>query len=433
LACALCLILSGCAGIGAAAPLASAPPPSLSSAAPIPSPAPLALMGAAAAAPTAPPPTPEPEPVEISIMAVGDIMFHHPQIVNAYDRETKQYDFSHCFKYVKDILAGADLALGNFESTLGGEPYTLSGTSVFSSPDALADALKDAGFDALCTANNHQNDRGGKGLLRTLDVLADKGFAYFGARRTADERPYTIKDVKGIRVGIAAYTFCTRPGGTGVALNGRRLSGDVQDLVNVFSYATADRDIAAMGETARQMRMDGAEIVFFYMHWGTEFTRYPDKNQKKLAQGLAEAGVDVVVGCHPHWPQPFDVLDGGNSGKTYVIYSLGNFISGERKASAARFKYAEDSLILNVNIARRPGRAAEIASVEYLPVWTFIYSQNGSRRNTVVPLEKAVASPKAYDLDVQNGLRRAETSLNGTRNLMADAVSKGYISPMKPD
>jgi poly-gamma-glutamate capsule biosynthesis protein CapA/YwtB (metallophosphatase superfamily) len=431
LAVILCVLLSGCGDtirkyvpsvktpLPAAVPEASTP---VASAGPV--------MPAPAFTPL---PTPKPEPVKVSIMAVGDIMFHHLQIVSSYDKKEMQYDFSHCFRYVKDIISSADLALGNFESTLSGTPYTKSGESVFSSPDALADALKDAGFDALCTANNHQNDRGAMGLTRTLDVLSGKGIACFGTRRSADEKPYVILDVKGIKVGIAAYTFCTRPGGTGVALNGRRLSEDVQDLVNVFSYATLDRDIDAAGETARQMRSDGAEIVLFYMHWGTEFTRTPDRYQIKLAQGLADAGVDVVLGCHPHWLQPFDVLNGANGRKTYAIYSLGNFISGERKASTARFKYTEDSVILNVNVIRQPGCAARISSVEYLPVWTFIYSQNGSSLNTVIPLEKAIAFPKSYCIDMQNGLNRAKTSLGDTQKLMAEAVKKGYISPMEAD
>ena len=45
---------------------------------------------------------------------------------------------------------------------------------MFNSPDALADALKDAGFDIIITSNNHSLDRGEKGALRTIKVLKER-------------------------------------------------------------------------------------------------------------------------------------------------------------------------------------------------------------------------------------------------------------------
>jgi poly-gamma-glutamate synthesis protein (capsule biosynthesis protein) len=44
-------------------------------------------------------------------------------------------------------------------------------------------------------------------------------------------------------------------------------------------------------------------------------------NQRLLAGQLAEAGVDAIIGHHPHVTQPVDTI-----GNTIVCYSLGNFV-----------------------------------------------------------------------------------------------------------
>ena len=65
------------------------------------------------------------------------------------------------------------------------------------------------------------------------------------------------------------------------------------------------------------------------MHWGVEYTHTPNSEQVKIANYLADLGVEVVIGCHPHVIQPIEKID-----NTLVIYSLGNFISaqeGEKK------------------------------------------------------------------------------------------------------
>ena len=92
----------------------------------------------------------------------GDIMGHAPQIKSA-ETGPNQYDYRPCFRYVKPILERADLAIGNLELTLPGKgPY--SGYPMFRSPDALAVALRDAGFDILVTANHHSNASRGPGF-----------------------------------------------------------------------------------------------------------------------------------------------------------------------------------------------------------------------------------------------------------------------------
>lgn len=92
-------------------------------------------------------------------------MTHGPQIRAAL-RGDGQYDFRPSFSLVKPLIAGADLAVGNLETTFGGKPY--SGYPMFSSPEAFGEALRDAGFDVLTTANNHSCDRGRYGDRKSV-------------------------------------------------------------------------------------------------------------------------------------------------------------------------------------------------------------------------------------------------------------------------
>ena len=78
----------------------------------------------------------------ITLLFAGDLMQHQTQIDAA--KTSAGYDYSDCFKYLKDEISAADVAIGNLEVTLAGKPYT--GYPAFSAPDEFAYALKDAGF-----------------------------------------------------------------------------------------------------------------------------------------------------------------------------------------------------------------------------------------------------------------------------------------------
>lgn len=83
-------------------------------------------------------------------------MQHRAQIDAARTSDGK-YDYSPCFSLIKEEISRADIAIGNLEVTLGGKPY--QGYPTFSAPDEYLQAIKDAGFDVLLTANNHCLDR----------------------------------------------------------------------------------------------------------------------------------------------------------------------------------------------------------------------------------------------------------------------------------
>lgn len=248
--------------------------------------------------------------LRISLLFTGDIMQHDSQIAAAYQPDLGRYDYKPCFEFIKPTLSAPDLAIGNLELTLGGPPY--KGFPQFSAPDEILDALKDAGFDVLVTANNHCVDRGLPGLERTIDLLDSAEVLHTGTfKDTLDwlnNYPLIIK-AKGFRISLLNYTYGT---------NG--LSVSSPNIVNRIDTARIKNDL----QKARDQHTD-AIIVF--MHWGQEYQSVPNAWQKDLADFCFRQGAKIVIGSHPHVLQPIEWRQ--EQGQV-IAYSLGNFVSGQR-------------------------------------------------------------------------------------------------------
>lgn len=291
-----------------------------------------------------------------TLVFAGDIMAHGPQIKAAH-RGGGAYDFSSSFDSLKRFIASADLAIGNFETTFGGRPFT--GYPQFSTPDAMGVALRDAGFDILTTSNNHSADRGKRGITRTLDVLDSLGIAHVGSYRSADERATSsplIRDLGTIRLAVMAYTYGT---------NGMPVPHPT--LVDTIDRALIARDLARADSL-------GANYKVVQIHWGNEYERTPSADQRALAQWLHEHGVDAVIGSHPHVVQTSTMLgDSTATDRTFVIYSMGNFISNQRTPAATR-----GGMLLTLTLEK----ASDSPRITTMPSyqWVFVAKQDTARR-----------------------------------------------------
>ncbi len=146
----------------------------------------------------------------VTIVFAGDIMGHDTQIEGALDSISGTYNYKPTFQYISNYITDADIAVANLEVTLAGPPY--SGYPQFSSPDELAEEIKEAGFDILVTANNHALDRGEAGLKRTLDMLDSLGFYRAGTYRDSIEQASIhplIIEKNSIRIALLNYTYGT--------------------------------------------------------------------------------------------------------------------------------------------------------------------------------------------------------------------------------
>lgn len=282
----------------------------------------------------------------LRLVFAGDIMTHGPQI-KAADRGHGNYDFTPSFELVRPMIERADLALANLETTFGGTPYR--GYPMFSSPSFLGSALKEAGFDILTTANNHSCDRGHYGVVNTIDVLDSLGIRTTGSYRTRAERSQRtplIIDVRGIKLAVLAYTYGT---------NGLPIPQPA--LVDTINLEQISDDL-------RRADSLGADYKIVQIHWGNEYEKHPSKRQRELAIALARHGVGAVIGSHPHVVQDSEwIEEEGAKMKTFVIYSLGNFISNQTSPAATR-----GGMLLSLELIRErsTGRWTTQPSYQYV-------------------------------------------------------------------
>lgn len=252
------------------------------------------------------------------LLFVGDAMQHQAQLDRAKELGGgKSYDYSDCFTLIAPTVLSSDYAVCNLEVPLGGGPdYT--GYPCFSAPDSYAEALRDAGFDMMLTANNHCLDRRDKAARRTLKALDRLGVDHIGTFHDSTDRdslvPF-IKDINGFKIGFLNYTYGT---------NGIKPFEGIE-------VAMIEKDRIA--KEIESTKKAGAEIIVVAMHWGIEYVLLENKVQQDLADFLIDQGVDLIIGGHPHVIQPMKVVHNDKENKdVLVVYSLGNFISNMKTA-----------------------------------------------------------------------------------------------------
>lgn len=316
---------------------------------------------------TTEPTTAAPEPIVSHLMVAGDVMSHIPMIKDAYVASSGTYDYTHMVVDPARQLKKADYAVANFETVLNGGPnYT--GFPTFNSPDALAYAVKDAGFDLVGTANNHSRDQGIDGINRTLDVLDEVTLAHVGSYRSQEERDKNngiyVADVGGISVAFLCYTY---------GLNGFSLPDDKRYAVNIFNndYTTtlSDFNYDLVGRDLAAARDLNADMTAVLIHWGVEYQNAPNEYQKTIAKYLVSQGVDLIFGSHPHVLQPYEVIktedDFGNLRAGFVIYSFGNFISNQMQEPATK-----TTCILDLELTKNPVTGkTKLTDVRYTPYY----------------------------------------------------------------
>jgi poly-gamma-glutamate synthesis protein (capsule biosynthesis protein) len=356
------------------------------------------------------------EPIELSITCVGDVMVHKSQIACQYDSSTGLYDYTNNYKYVKEYISQEDLAICNIETTFAGEPY--SGYPAFCAPDALAEALKDTGFDVAITSNNHMMDRGSSGVRRTLEVLRGLKFQTAGSRLNTDEKRYTMSEIKGVNIAVIPYTYETPSVGSGTSINGNPVSSENAELINSFSYETIDSDLQEIEGVCKDAREAGAEIVILYYHWGEEYQLSANKWQKYIAsKSVNNMDIDIIFGSHPHVLQEMEYLQSETTGKKVpVFYSMGNFISNQRTETLDN-RYTEQGVMAQVKLQymKSEGKITDI-QMSAVPTWVEKYSAAGKPIYEIIPLDEDLEENET--LSTSGHLTRAQRALEDANGIL---------------
>ena len=300
-------------------------------------------------------------------------MGHDEQIWSAENRETHTFDYDDVFRYIKPVIEEADIAIANFEVTLGGPPYM--GYPQFSSPPALAAACKNAGIDYMVTANNHAADRGKNGISGTINRLDSLGIPHTGTFLNSASRdslyPLMIKK-NGISIALLNYTYGT---------NGINVPEPV--IVNILEKNVITGDI-------KKAKCRNPDITILFLHWGTEYDTVPSKIQTDLAEYFFSLGVDLVIGSHPHVLQKMVWSKNTNGGKDgIVVYSMGNFVSNQRKPKT------DGGAIVRIEFTKSDN-TFKISDAGYYLTWVYTPIEKYRKKFFILPCSQFENNPDFF-------------------------------------
>lgn len=274
------------------------------------------------------------------LLFAGDVMCHLPQVAAAArNADGKGYDFTPTFQYVKPLFDSADVSIVNLETVISPDRY-YAGYPCFSSPRELGPALQQAGIDIVVTANNHCCDRGARGIRSTAACLDSLGIARTGT--FTDSTDYVRNRIlrftrNDIKFALLNYTYGTN----GIPVP----SGCIVNLIDTVQMA---RDL--------QLAAD-ADCRIVILHWGIEYQRITNNEQLRLKSFLQRAGVEIIIGSHPHVIQPAEAVD-----NRIFVSSLGNFVSNQRK------RFCNGGLIAEVDVTEMPDGGFRYG-LKLTPVW----------------------------------------------------------------
>ena len=270
--------------------------------------------------PTATPePTPEPTPTveTVHFSATGDDLIHDGIFLQAKGRGGDHYDFDAAYAAMQGYYDQFDVNWLNQE-TLVNDDYEPSGYPMFSTPGDITNALYNVGFRVFSLSNNHSYDKGAGGIASSMahwaampDDVVSMGFYNL---ETYDD--YAYQTVNGVTIGYLSYTEMT---------NGLPTpSGSEYGVVYLDQRDVIEKQITDM--------RPNCDVLVVSCHWGVEGSHTVTDAQRETAQWLADQGADLIIGTHPHVTQTAQWLTGTNENKSFVAYSLGNFINAQDMA-----------------------------------------------------------------------------------------------------
>jgi poly-gamma-glutamate synthesis protein (capsule biosynthesis protein) len=271
---------------------------------------------------------------DVNMVLVGDTFVGRP-------------DPDEVFKPVKHLIQGADIAFCNLETVVADsnhiDQYDRDARPRMD--ESSIAAYVRAGFNFMNQANNPHTYHGLHALVRSVEVLEAMNVAHGGAgRNLAEARKPAIIERNGTKVAFVCRTSVGTPemaatvDTPGVARYPvhtlyeapSRVHSNPGLLPIVHTVPDSGVHREQLTEDIRKAR-DAADVVIVSWHWGlSPFQVYPGAGagevevmeyQKEMGRYAIDCGADMVVGHHPHEPQPIEIYKGKP-----ILYSLANFV-----------------------------------------------------------------------------------------------------------
>ena len=274
----------------------------------------------------------------VTLLFAGDILMDdHYAVMSTY--HNRENDINQAFDQgLLEQMRNADIFMINneFTFTSRGTP-TVNKKFTFRANPGNVSMYEEMGVDIVSVANNHIYDYGEISLLDTLDTLEQAEIPYVGAGRNLQEAMTPVYYIaNGMKIAFVSATQIERNSVPDT-------KEATQDSAGVLRCMNPHNLLLTIEEAKKN-----SDYVILYIHWGTESQEAIDWLQEQQAPIYAQAGVDLIIGDHPHCLQKMDSVEG-----VPVIYSLGNFWFNSR---------TQNSCVVKVTL-----RAGEMESFQFIP------------------------------------------------------------------
>ncbi len=316
----------------------------------------------------------------ITIKAAGDLMFR---------RDLASPSSPHLWDEVGEYMFTGDIIMGNLEFAVNPDTIIQKLLRYSISPAQAEPLLGDrrfGKFHLVSLGNNHINDSLSAGIVSTNRYLDSAGVLHVGANRTPEEADaFPIMEAGGIKIAFLSYTFST---------NNIPLDKDFQHGVNLVRFNAlndSDYDPSIIMRHIRLAKERGADIIVSSHHWGIEFENYPPLRIVRRAHELLDAGIDVIVGHHPHTLNPAEWYTARDGRKTLCLYSIGNIT-----AYALIRPWQRMSLIAAIAVEtgfdEKGVKITRLKDVSLMPAFFHLKGRGANADHRIVPVLSAAAA-----------------------------------------
>lgn len=330
--------------------------------------------------------------VLIQMSAVGDILCSQAMLDDAYNEETKAYDFSNMFRRVSGYINNADIIMGTMETGVASGDYNDK-----NAPLEFAQAVKDSGVNLVTISHNHSLDNGVAGLSETKENLEKIGYTVVGDKLDTSNA-VVIREVKNTKIAFLTYTCFLD--------NQNNLSDEEKSCINIYSEEQAKSDI----EYAKE---NDAEYICVLIHWGDAISETVNDEQRKISDFLVENGANLILGAHPSVVQPMEVRQNKDGDNVFIAYSIGTYIS------TLSSEEAKTELVLNIEL-RKNGKDGKVTlnKVDYTPIYMLDNGVNAQNRFELIDMKSTATSYAGGNTEIvtretYDSLVRALDRLNG--------------------
>ena len=334
------------------------------------------------AATSTPAPTVTPVPGgKVTLTIGGSVNIDDAVRKSAYYSEAGKYDFTEIMALLDEELE-SDIALVTLENVT----QDADKVSTVNAPSVVMDMLADAGFDMVVLGYSKAMDKGLDGLKATMAAARERDLIPLGVYdNELESKDFCIVTVDQVRVAFLHYT-------ESVSSTGKKAIASeaaAYALPTILVNGTEDAMLADVRAAKEQ-----ADIVIVSLNWGTVSASKPTGAQQELAQKIADAGANVIVGAGSRVVQPVAWLtvkeEDGTIRQTLCAWSLGSLLNESRKDGNVL------GMLLQLQLAY-DGDSISFEKVCYTPTYIWRYKQDGKDQYRIVASDQLPPDGMADD------------------------------------